>query len=202
MTKEQIYWAKIVEASVFSQVVSSLKKTKKTSSALMKTKELKFSFSRCSSCLERTQLSIQSRCASAHQTVPQRHLEAPPCNCSHIWPPRPLHATFFSPFPPPFSSSSLSFHTFFVSSNCKHMYSVSTSCCQADSLRRCCFSPLSSALWHVGRFISALKGVPAKRLDFCWEVFRSERKIWRTYRWMDQISWRCFLCALPLSFSV
>lgn len=105
----------------------------------------------------------------------QRHFFAPAVSSDrHV----PHHTPFFfSPFPPPPLPHFLSTQFFFPpsSSNCKHMRSVSTSCCQASSLENCCFSPLSSALWHAVRFISAVKGVPVKefRSTFCSETHRS-----------------------------
>lgn len=104
--------------------------------------------------LERTQLYIKSRCFLALWAISQRHPEAALSTARHIWPPRPP-----VPSPPPL----FSFHSFFFFSNCIHMWSVSTSHCQAYSLQfssRFCFSPLSSALWYAGRFKSTLSRVP------------------------------------------
>lgn len=127
--------------------------------------------------LERTQLCIKSRCFLALWAISQRHPEAALSTARHIWPPRPP-----VPSPPPL----FSFHSFFFFSNCIHMWSVSTSHCQAYSLQsssRFCFSPLSSALWYAGRFKSTLSRIPV------WVLLRikcSRHSVgWKIWLWVD-----------------
>lgn len=77
--------------------------------------------------------------------VLQRHPTAVRCNCTHIWRPRPTHCY-------PASSTQLFF--FLASANYKHMRPCgSTDCCQTSRL----LFPLSSALWHAGRFMLSPK---------------------------------------------
>ena len=97
---------------------------------------------------------------------PVSGLTAPPRGssqtCRNIWPPRPPEA---ASSPPSFSSSSTPllslFFFFFVSSNYKHMSTVSTSCCQAKGL--CCFSLWAQHFGTLGQFW-ALKGASAPEL--------------------------------------
>ena len=107
-------------------------------------------------------LSIWTRCGVTLWAVSQRRPEAPlrPAETSgrHVPPKLP-------PPPPPSPLiqllSSLSFFFFFVSSNYKHMWTVSTSCCQAKGL--CCFSLWAQHFGTLGQFW-ALKGASAPEL--------------------------------------
>lgn len=103
------------------QTLLSYAGTKKISSAVETRTRKKLSFSRCYSCVERAQLSVclpVCRSLYGFNLVSQRHLEAHLRNCKHIWTTRP---PYLLPF---LSSSSSSFHSFFVSSNYKHMPAV------------------------------------------------------------------------------
>lgn len=119
----------------------------------------KVSFSRCASCLESIQLSVCSAClcvrcglgpSGQSRSATQRPVGATaPTSGRHV----PHHRLHFSSLPHP------CFHPplfFFASANYKHMRPCgSTDCCQASRL----LFPLSSALWHAGRFMPPpLKG--------------------------------------------
>lgn len=133
-------------ARVETQGFSSSEKTKKVSSALETTStELESIFPdvllvwkelSCPSRLFETDVVRPSeRCHSAAQRLLsdlQKHLAATSPEAASF-PPPPL------PSPPPSPLLQLlSSLFFFVSSNDKHMWTVSTSCCQAKGL--CCFS--------------------------------------------------------------
>lgn len=128
-------------------------------------KELKFYFSRCSSlvwkelsCLPAC-LSIWTRCGLTLWTVSQRHPEASPSICSHIWPPRPpRHLLFFPPPPLLLLLSTLFFSL--ITNTCGLCFHQLLPSRQSAALLLLLF-PLSSALWHAGGFIS-----PKRSLNF------------------------------------